>query len=160
MSVRPTPKTFRRRDAGHTLVEVIVASTLFVAFIVGLYDASAVFFSLIDVQSDRTDMLLEMNVTRSSIISDARGVSSVACAGSDVLELTTDSGGPTTVVEYKSDGEHLVRWDSGENKNYYVADHVASVECASLGGSDGVTVKMIFGEDPDVFALHVDLLDL
>lgn len=160
MSARARSKALRGREAGHTLVEVIVASTLFVAFIVGLYDASTIFFSLMDVQSDRTDMLLEMNITRSRIISDARGVSSVACAGSDVLELTTDSGGPITVIEYKSDGEHLVRWDSGENKNYFVADHVASVECESLGGSDGVTVKMTFGEDPDVFALHVDLLDL
>lgn len=160
MTAAATPRPARRRDAGHTLIEVIVASTLFVAFIVGLYNASTIFFSLLDVQTDRTRILIEMNVTRSSMIADARGVSSVACAGSDVLELTTDAGGPITVVEYKSDGEHLVRWDSGENKNYFVADHVPSVECEALGGDDGVTVKMVFGKAPDVFALHVDLLDL
>ena len=160
MTTAATPKPSRRHDAGHTLVEVIVASTLFVAFVVGLYNASAIFFALLDVQTDRTRILIEMNVTRSRVIADARGISSVACAGSDVLELTTDGGGPITVVEYKSDGKHLVRWDSGENKNYFVADHVPSIECEPLDGSDGVTVKMIFGEAPDVFALHVDLLDL
>lgn len=160
MTTTSTPRRSWRHDAGHTLVEVMVASALFVAFVAGVYNASAILFSLLDVQTDRTKLLIEMNVTRSRVIADARGVSSVACAGSEVLELTTDGGGPITVIEYKSDGEHLVRWDSGENKNYFVADHVASVECQQLGGDDGVTVKMVFGETPDVFALHVDLLDL
>ena len=149
----------RRSSSGHTLIEVMVASTLFVVFIVGLYDASAQFFSLLDVQTGRTNLLMEMNVARSRLIADARNVSSVTCVGSGVLELTTVGGGPPTTIEYKSDGEHLVRWSSGENKDYYVADNVALVECDDLG-SGNVTVKLVFGEAPDVFALHVDLLEL
>jgi len=110
------------------------------------------------MQSDRTDVLTDLNVARSRLIADARGVSSVACTSSDVLELTTIAGGPVTTVEYKSDGTHLVRWSSAENKNYYVADHVPSVACESTDG--GVSVKLVFGEAPDVFALRVDLLEL
>lgn len=156
---RTTVRPSHRSNSGHTLIEVMVASTLFVVFIVGLYDASAQFFSLLDVQTGRTDLLMEMNVARSRLISDARDVSSVTCVGSGVLELTTVGGGPPTTIEYKSDGEHLVRWSSGENKDYYVADNVALVECDDLGGGN-VTVKLVFGEAPDVFALHIDLLEL
>jgi hypothetical protein len=158
VSALRTGRSARRRDAGHTLIEVIVAGTLFVAFIAGLYGASAQFYSLLDIQTDRTDVLTDMNVARSRLIADARGVTSVACAGSDVLELTTVAGGPVTTIEYKSDGTHLVRWDSAENKNYFVADHVPSVECDTIGG--GISVKLVFGEAPDVFALRVDLLEL
>jgi type II secretory pathway component PulJ len=147
-----------RRSAGHTLIEVMVASTLFVVFIVGLYDASGQFYQLMDVQTERTDLLMEMNVARSRMIADARGVSTVTCSAPGVLELRTNGGGPPTIVEYKSDGEHLVRWESAENKDYFVSDSVASVECDDFGG--GVSVKLVFGAAPDVFALHVDLLEL
>ena len=144
----------RRKNAGHTLIEVMVASTLFVVFIAGLYNASGQFYALVDVQTERTDMLMEMNVARSRMIADARGVTTVACSAPGVLELTSVGG----IVEYKSDGEHLVRWESTENKDYYVADHVATIECEPTGA--GVTVKLVFGDEPDVFALHVDLLEL
>jgi type II secretory pathway component PulJ len=155
MSMRDQSVRVRRGTAGHTLIEVMVASTLFVTFVAGLYEATGQFYSLVDVQSERTDMLMEMNVARSRMIADARGVTTVTCTGPGVLELST----PLAIVEYKSDGEHLVRWESTENKDYFVADHVALVECEDLGGGS-VTVKVVFGDDPDVFALHVDLLEL
>ena len=152
MSARP--RHARRKNSGHTLIEVIVASTLFVVFIAGLYDASGQFYALVDVQTERTDMLMEMNVARSRMIADARGVTTVACSAPGILELTSVGG----TVEYKSDGEHLVRWESTENKDYYVADHVATVECDQTGA--GVSVKLVFGDDPDIFALHINLLEL
>ena len=154
------PRACPRSEAGFTIIEVVVASTLFVAFVTGIYSGSAQFFSLLDIQTDRMDVLTEMSVVRTRIIADARSISSAACNGSDVLELTTVGGGPPVTIEYKTDGEHLVRWDSADNKDYYVADHLGSIECDSVGGGSGVTVKLVFGEDPDAVALHVDLLEL
>jgi hypothetical protein len=146
-------------ERGHTLLEVAVAATLFVLFVVGLYSTSSIFLSLLDVQKHRTEALTAMGVARSRIVSDARGVSSAACAGSDTLELRTTGGGPPYIVEYSSDGERLLRWVSDQNKTYWVADGVGAVECSSLG-SDGVDLSVTFGRIEDRFALHVSLLDL
>lgn len=149
----------RASQSGHTLIEVMVASTIFVVFIVGLYGATGVLFSLFDIQKTRTDTMVAMNVVRASLISDARGVSNVSCIASDTLELSTVSGGPPRTVEYHTDGVHLVRWASADNKDYFVADGVSDVSCQTLG-SGGVEVSVIFGEAPDQFALHLSLLEL
>lgn len=152
----------RSRDGerGHTLIEVIVASTLFVVFIAGLYGATGVLFSLLDIQRDRTDTLLAMNVARARLVADARGVSSIGCIGSGTLELSTIGGGPPRTVEYSSDGVHLVRWASVDNKDYYVADGLSGISCHTLSGDAGVEVAMTFGEAPDQFALYLTLLEL
>jgi prepilin-type N-terminal cleavage/methylation domain-containing protein len=149
----------RADQRGHTLIEVMVASTLFVVFIVGLYGATGVLFSLLDVQKDRTETMMAMNVVRSRILADARGVSNIGCISSNTLELTTTGGGPPRTVEYRTDGVHLVRWASADNKDYFVADGVSDIDCRSLGGS-GVEVSVVFGTAPDQFALHVSLLEL
>lgn len=149
----------RTSQSGHTLLEVMVASTVFVVFIVGLYGATGVLFSLFDIQKTRTDTMIAMNVVRARLISDARGVSSVSCIASDTLELSTVGGGPPRTVEYHTDGAHLVRWASADNKNYFVADGVSDVRCQTLGAG-GVEVSVIFGEAPDRFALHLSLLEL
>ncbi len=150
----------RDSERGHTLIEVIVASTLFVVFIAGLYGATGVLFSLLDIQRDRTDTLLAMNVARARLVADARGVSSVGCIGSGTLELSTTGGGPPRTVEYSSDGVHLVRWASVDNKDYYVADDLSGISCQTLSGGAGVEVAMTFGEAPDQFALYMTLLEL
>lgn len=158
------PLTRRNRgcgkERGHTLIEVMVASTLFVVFIAGLYGATGVLFSLLDIQRDRTSTLLAMNVVRARLVADARGVSSVGCIGSGTLELSTVGGGPPHTVEYRSDGTHLVRWASVGNKDYYVADGLSTISCQALSGGAGVELSMIFGDAPDQFALHVTLLEL
>lgn len=150
----------RKGERGHTLIEVIVSSTLFVVFIAGLYGATGVLFSLLDIQRDRTETLLAMNVVRARIVADARGVSSIGCVGSDTLELSTVGDGPPRTVEYSSDGAHLVRWASVDNKDYYVADGLSGISCQTLSGGAGVEVSMTFGEAPDQFALYVTLLEL
>lgn len=150
----------RNGERGHTLIEVIVASTLFVVFIAGLYGATGVLFSLLDIQRDRTDTLMAMNVARARLVADARGVSSVGCVGSDTLELSTTGGGPPRTVEYSSDGVHLVRWASVDNKDYYVADGLSGISCQTLSGGGGVELSITFGEAPDQFALYVTLLEL
>jgi hypothetical protein len=153
-----TPDTLRWQH-GHTLIEVMVASTLFVLFVVGLYGATGVFFSLLDIQKSRTESLTSMNVARSRLIADARGVSTVSCAGSDTLSLTTEGGGPPLVVEYKASGKHLNRWISAENKDYRVVDRLVSLECDTLSDDAGVNVAMVFGGLKDRFALHLSVLD-
>lgn len=150
----------RNTERGHTLIEVVVASTLFVVFIAGLYGATGVLFSLLDIQRDRTDALMAMNVARARLVADSRGVSSIDCVGSDTLELSTTGGGPPRTVEYSTDGVHLVRWASVDNKDYYVADGVSGISCQTLSGGAGVEVSMTFGEAPDQFALYVTLLEL
>jgi hypothetical protein len=150
----------REGERGHTLIEVVVASTLFVVFIAGLYGATGVLFSLLDIQRDRTETLLAMNVARARLVTDARGVSDIGCVGSGTLELSTTGGGPPRTVEYSSDGVHLVRWASVDNKNYYVADGLSGINCQTLSGGAGVEVTMTFGEAPDQFALYVTLLEL
>ena len=150
----------RDSERGHTLIEVIVASTLFVVFIAGLYGATGVLFSLLDIQRDRTDTLLAMNVARARLVADARGVSSIGCIGSGTLELSTTGGGPPQTIEYSSDGVHLVRWASVDNKDYYVADGLSGISCQTLSGGAGVEVAMTFGEAPDQFALYMTLLEL
>jgi len=152
------PHDAGRRDgqSGHTLIEVLVASTIFVIFVAGLYGATGVLFSLLDIQRDRTGTLVAMNVVRSRVVADARGATSVSCAGSNTLELATIGG----AVEYSSDGAHLVRWESVGNKDYFVADGISGIQCQVLGGGAGVEVSMTFGEAPDQFALHVSLLEL
>jgi len=150
----------RNGESGHTLIEVVVASTLFVVFIAGLYGATGVLFSLLDIQRDRTDTLMAMNVARARLVADARGVSSIGCVGSDTLELSTTGGGPPWTVEYSTDGVHLVRWASVDNKDYYVADALSGISCQTLSGGAGVEVAMTFGEAPDQFALYVTLLEL
>jgi prepilin-type N-terminal cleavage/methylation domain-containing protein len=148
----------RARQSGHTLIEVMVASTIFVVFIVGLYGATGVLFSLLHIQKTRTDTMVAMNVVRASLISDARGVSNVSCIASDTLELSTVGAGPPRTVEYRTDGAHLVRWASADNKDYFIADGVSDVSCQTLSG--GVEVSVTFGEAPDHFALHLSLLEL
>jgi len=157
-----TPHTAHRgdRQRGHTLIEVMVASTLFVVFIAGLYGASGVLFSLLDIQRDRTETLMAMNVVRARLVADARGVSNVGCVGSNTLELSTVGGGPPHSVEYSSDGVHLVRWESIDNKDYFVADGVSNISCETLSGGAGVEVAVTFGAAPDHFALHLSLLEL
>lgn len=150
----------RDTERGHTLIEVMVASTLFVVFIAGLYGATGVLFSLLDMQRDRTETLLAMNVVRARLVADARGVSSIACVGADTLELSTVGGGPPRTVEYSSDGVHLVRWASVDNKDYYVADGLSGISCQTLSGGAGVEVAMTFGDAPDQFALYMTLLEL
>jgi len=150
----------RSGQRGHTLIEVVVASTLFVVFIAGLYGATGVLFSLLDIQRDRTDTLMAMNVARARLVADSRGVSSVGCIGSGTLELSTLGGGPPQTVEYSSDGVHLVRWASAENKDYYVVDGLSGISCRTLSGGAGVELAMTFGEAPDQFALYVTLLEL
>ena len=145
---------------GHTLIEVVVASTLFVVFIAGLYGATGVLFSLLDIQRDRTDTLMTMNVVRTRLVADARGVTSIGCIGSNTLELSTVGGGPPHSVEYRSDGTHLVRWASADNKDYYVADDLTAISCQPLSGGAGVQLSLTFGGAPDHFALHVSLLEL
>ena len=145
-------------QSGHTLIEVMVASTLFVVFIAGLYGATGVLFSLLDIQKDRTATMMAMNVVRANLIADARGVSDVTCIASDTLELRTTGGGPPRTVEYRTDGEHLVRWASADNKDYFIADGVTDVRCETLGTSAAFSVT--FGDAPDQFALHVSLLEL
>jgi hypothetical protein len=82
-------------------------------------------------------------------VADARGVSSIGCIGSGTLELsTTGGGGPPRTVEYSSDGVHLVRWASVNNKDYYVADGLSDISCQTLSGGAGVEVAMTFGEAP------------
>lgn len=149
----------RSSEHGHTIVEVLVAATIFVLFVVGHYGTSGAFFTLADIQKSRTDSLTAMNITRARIVADTRGVSSVACTGSDTLELRTNGGGPPHIIEYSSNGEQLLRWESAENKTYQVTDGVVAVDCTSLG-SEGVDVAITFGPEPDRFALHVSLLDL
>lgn len=153
-----------RRDqpgqCGTTLIEVMVASTIFVLFIAGMYSATAIFYSLVDIQHHRTDSLTAMNVARSRMIADARGASGVACSGSDTLEFTTTGGGPPQTVEYTSDGEHLVRWESVSNKDYWVADGVGSLDCDIRSGHAGIDVAVTFGSGDDRFALYLGFLDL
>jgi hypothetical protein len=153
---RHTP--VRNRQSGHTLIEVMVASTLFVGFVVGLYGATGVLFSLLDIQKDRTETMMAMNVVRTSLIADARGVSNATCIASDTLELSTVGGGPPRTVEYRTDGAHLVRWASADNKDYFIADGVSEVRCQTLGS--GVGLSVTFGDAPDQFALYVNLLEL
>jgi hypothetical protein len=153
-------KLARARQRGHTLIEVVVASTLFVVFIAGLYGATGILFSLLDIQKDRADRLMAFNVVRTRILADTRGVTNVGCIGSNTLELSTHGGGPPRSVEYSSDGVHLVRWESLDNKNYYVADGITGINCHPLSGSVGVELSLTFGEAPDQFALHVSVLEL
>jgi hypothetical protein len=150
----------RDSESGHTLIEVMVASTLFVVFIAGLYGATGVLFSLLDMQRDRTETLLAMNVARARLVADTRGVSSIGCVGAGTLELSTIGGGPPRTVEYSSDGVHLVRWASVDNKEYYVADGLSAISCQTLSGGAGVELAMTFGEAPDHFALYLTLLEL
>jgi len=147
-------------ERGTTLIEVMVASTIFVLFVAGMYSATGMFYSLVDIQRNRTESLTAMNVARSRMIVDARGVASIACPGSDTLEFTTTGGGTPRTVEYTTDGEHLVRWASEDNKNYWVADGVSSLECDVLSGNVGVEVALMFGRADDRFALHLSFLDL
>lgn len=149
----------RERQGGHTLLEVMVASTIFVVFIVGLYGATGVLFSLLDVQKGRAETMMDMNVVRSRLVADVRGVSNINCIASDTLELTSIGGGPPRTIEYRTDGVHLVRWASADDKDYFVADGVNEVACQNLGTS-GVEFSVIFGTAPDQFALHVSLLEL
>jgi len=147
-------------ERGTTLIEVMVASTIFVLFVAGMYSATGMFYSLVDIQRNRTDSLTAMNVSRSRIIADARGVSGIACPGSGTLELTTTGGGVPRTVEYTTDGTHLVRWASEDNKNYRVADGVSSLECDVLSGNAGIEVAVMFGGADDRFTLHLSFLDL
>jgi prepilin-type N-terminal cleavage/methylation domain-containing protein len=160
MNLRARHTRPRAKQRGHTLIEVIVASTIFVIFIAGLYGATGILFSLLDLQRDRTETLLAMNVARARLVADARGVSSATCVGAATLELSTTGGGPPQTVEYSSDGSHLVRWASVDNKNYYVADGLGSISCQTLSDGAGVEVAMTFGEAPDQFALYMTLLEL
>lgn len=149
-----------RNERGTTLIEVMVASTIFVLFVAGMYSATGMFYSLVDIQRNRTDSLTAMNVSRSRIIADARGASSIACPGSGTVEFTTTGGGPPRIVEYTSDGDRLIRWESVDNKNYWVADGVSSLDCDLLSGNAGVEVAVMFGKADDRFALHLSFLDL
>jgi len=126
-----------RAERGATLIETMIASTLFAALSVAMVSAGSTFSQAEREQFTRTTAATSANVVRTRVLADAEASDSVLCADASTLSLTLD-GGSTVVEYYVTDGD-LVRWALPPDKESLIAENVNMLACQSFGPAGLVT---------------------
>ena len=147
----------RRTERGTTLVELMVASTLFSVVGLAIVSVGGDFSRTLAAQMEMEDTYTRSNVVRARLLGDAGASSVVDCIGSGDIAFTLDDPGATS-VEYYLDGNDLIRWSHPPDKETPVVDSVSAFECNDLG-SDGVYVSLSLGNDDYPYHLHFRVSD-
>lgn len=146
----------RARQAGFSLLELIVASLLASTFALAVSSASTVFFKLLNDLRVRTEETRAVNVIRGRMIADVKASSEAVCSDGETLLLTMDSGGAPSQVEYSASGGKLLRWYSVPDRTLTLAERVTALSCTALG-ERGVEIELGLGEETDPSHLYIHL---
>ena len=131
-----------RTQEGFTLVELLVAGTLMGVFGLLFASAGSTFFRTMSALDLRTNNIGNAEVAEQRLISDVEAASSVSCPDTDKVAVTIGESAQT-LVEYRLEGDRLLRWSLPPDKDSLVAEPVESFACNSFG--------------PDLVELDADL---
>ncbi len=144
-------------ERGASLVELLVATTLFALVSVFMYSSVIDVSALQLEQHTRAQAATNANVARTRVLGDATTATSALCADSSTLSLSIGSG-PATLVEYYVSEGDLVRWALPPDKESLVAEDVAALGCFSFG-SDGIAVDLDLGTADHPFHVFMRISD-
>jgi type II secretory pathway pseudopilin PulG len=144
-------------ERGTSLIELLIATTLFSLVSVFMYSAASEVSALQLEQQTRTRAATNANVARARVLGDATTATSALCADASTLSLSIGLGPATLVEYYVSDGE-LVRWTLPPDKESLVAEDVAALDCFSFG-SDGIAVDLDLGTADHPFHVFMRISD-
>jgi prepilin-type N-terminal cleavage/methylation domain-containing protein len=142
----------KRNERGMTLVELMIASTLFAVIALSIVSAGADFTDTLSEQMAVEDVYTRSNIVRARLLGDFRAAGATTCIGAGDLGFTL-SGVPSVDVEYFLVGSDLVRWTSSPVKETPVASEVSSIECSNLG-IDSVFVTITLGTAEQPYRIH------
>ncbi len=147
----------RRPESGMTFLELMVAATLMGLFALFLAPAGQTLHETLDDVGTRTLQYEAAQILRARFGADARRASSMACIAGDKVVLST--GAPATTLEYRLDGNRLIRWSMPPDKEFLVADGVTDFGCRSLGG-DGLELDVTLSHSGTPLYVHLTVADL
>ena len=145
-------------ESGMTFVELVVAATLMGLFALFLAPAGQMQHALLDEIDARTSNFQSAQLVRTRFTADAVAATSAICVTGDRIGLNMGAA-PSTTVEYRIDGDRLIRWSLPPDKEFFVAGGLADLTCSSLGG-EGLEVDVIFEDRPTPFTLHMMIAEV
>jgi len=122
----PTPAT-RRRQAGVTLVELVVATTVFAIMATVIGGGWGALSGWMRSIWDRADVLREARVAQAYIRSDMLWAGRLVCENQTTLVLWQSDG--AAFVEYVTDGSQLLRHSWPVDTQVLVAQGVSAAAC-------------------------------
>ena len=122
----PTPAT-RRRQAGVTLVELVVATTVFAIMATVIGGGWGALSGWMRSIWERADLLREARVAQAYIRSDMLWAGRLVCENETTLVLWQSDG--TAFVEYVTDGSQLLRHSWPLDTQVLVAQGVSAAAC-------------------------------
>jgi len=144
-----------RGQRGATILEMVIAATLFAGMSVSICAAGATFSDVLAEQFEMQETYTSSNVTRMRFLGDADSSTAVSCAAMDRLSFTL-GGSPGIDVEYYIDSGELVRWADPPDKTSLVASGAATLDCIEVGPDDVYAVVALgTTEHPYYLLVHV-----
>ncbi len=149
----------RSRETGMTLVELLVASTLFGLLLLLLAPAWGGLLRETRLLTTRASLLSETQVARAFLLADAIEAKSVSCRGQDVVDLSMDKvGGLPRSIEYRFRDGSLYRWEWPPGTEMLAARGLDDLDCDPGGGNETLIV-LASGGAATPYRLHVLVSD-
>ncbi|MFQ5477918.1 MAG: type II secretion system protein J [Candidatus Binatia bacterium] len=157
--MRTELRTRPKSEAGMTLLELMVASTLFALLAVAFSSAWGDFAHMMRFLERGTAVFVDSGVSRSRVFADAQRASGLACSSGEFLSLTNGEQPFQTMVEYSLQEGRFERWSMPPDHSVVVAEGLETLACTDLGDA-GVEVKLDFAAKPKRRGLYLAILEV
>ena len=148
------PSALRRSSrAGFTLVELIVASTIFAIFSTYQFAAWQTFTHMIGDEQERVGAVAYTHTARARLMADAQNAESFSCVTADRVRF--DMGGvPTVLIDYDVQDDALIRYDDSSTNDLVAAHGISSLTCNSLG-TEGLELDVEYSNESKAYHLYL-----
>jgi type II secretory pathway component PulJ len=140
--------------SGHTLLELMIATTLISLFAILIGVVSSAYFGLLTDMQKRTENVREANIVRARMIGDAKRAASAVCSSTTTVLFTIGEGGLETQVEYATSGGSLLRWVSAPERQVRLVEGITALACTD-GGDEGLEVDLDMGTSREPYHLYL-----
>ena len=143
----------RPAERGASMMELVVASTIFSVVMVSTFASSGSFSDTLKDQMTVQDQFISANVTRMRILGDADSSTSASCPLPDRLTLGMATP-PGAFIDYMVSQGKLYRYNSVPDHWSVLAEGTPSLTCNDLG-TDGIYAGIELGTAELPYHLHV-----